>query len=108
MGHGCSIWLPNQLSLSRLPGFCPCPSSFFPAPLPCYHQNCTRRPGGIVEYTQPKEVTVADTKKIADKAERKKLKRTARKKAAPKAKRTTPRGSLKKKVKKMVRGQSKR
>jgi hypothetical protein len=51
---------------------------------------------------------VADTKKIADKAERKKLKRAARKKAAPKAKRTTPRGSQKKKVKKMARGQSKR
>ncbi len=81
---------------------------FFPAPLPCYHQICTRRPGGQVEFTQPKEVIVADTKKIADKAERKKVKRTARKKAAPKAKRTTPRGSLKKKVKKMVRGQSKR
>ena len=51
---------------------------------------------------------MADTTKIKDKAERKKLKRTARKKAAPKGKRTTPRGSLKKKVKKMVRGQSKR
>jgi hypothetical protein len=51
---------------------------------------------------------VADTKKVTDKAERKKLKRTARKKAAPKAKRTTPRGSNKKKVKKLVRGQSKR
>jgi hypothetical protein len=51
---------------------------------------------------------VADTKKITDKAERKQLKRTARKKAAPKAKRTTPRGSQKRKVKKMVRGQSKR
>jgi hypothetical protein len=51
---------------------------------------------------------VADTTKITDKAERKKLKRTARKKAAPKAKRTTPRGSNKKKVKKLVRGQSKR
>ena len=61
-----------------------------------------------MEFTQPKEVIVADTKKIADKAERKKLKRVARKKAAPQAKRTTPRGSLKKKVKKMVRGQSKR
>jgi hypothetical protein len=62
-----------------------------------------------MESTQRKEVhTVADTKKIADKAERKKLKRAARKKAAPKAKRTTPRGSQKKKVKKMVRGQSKR
>jgi hypothetical protein len=51
---------------------------------------------------------VADTAKIKDKTERKKLKRAARKKAAPKAKRTTPRGSLKKRVKKMVRGQSKR
>ena len=36
---------------------------------------------------------MADTKKIADKVERKKVKRAARKKAAPKAKRTTPRGS---------------
>jgi hypothetical protein len=51
---------------------------------------------------------VADTKKITDKLERKKLKRAARKKAAPKAKRTTPRGSQKRKVKKMARGQSKR
>lgn len=56
----------------------------------------------------PKEVTVADTTKIEDRAERKKVKRTARKKAAPKAKRTTPRGSNKKKVKKLARGQSKR
>jgi hypothetical protein len=46
---------------------------------------------------------VADTKKIEEKAERKKLKRAARKKAAPKAKRTTPRGSQKKKVKKLAR-----
>jgi hypothetical protein len=52
--------------------------------------------------------TVADTKKIEDTQERKKVKRAARKKAAPKAKRTTPRGSNKKKVKKLVRGQSKR
>jgi hypothetical protein len=55
-----------------------------------------------------KRFRVADTKKIEDKAERKKVKRTARKKAAPKAKRTTPRGAQKKKVKKLVRGQSKR
>jgi hypothetical protein len=55
-----------------------------------------------------KRLLVADTKKIEDKLERKKLKRAARKKAAPKAKRTTPRGSRKRKVKKMVRGQSKR
>jgi len=55
-----------------------------------------------------REVFVADTKKIEDREERKKLKRTARKKAAPKGKRTTPRGSAKHKVKKMVRGQTKR
>jgi len=51
---------------------------------------------------------LANTKKIEDKAERKKVKRASRKKAAPKAKRTTPRGSNKKKIKKLVRGQSKR
>jgi hypothetical protein len=51
---------------------------------------------------------VADTKKIEEKLERKKLKRAARKKAAPKAKRTIPRGSKKSKVKKMARGQTKR
>ena len=65
--------------------------------------------GEIIASISQKEVhPVADTKKIADKAERKKVKRASRKKAAPKAKRTTPRGSLKKKVKKLVRGQSKR
>jgi hypothetical protein len=58
--------------------------------------------------SHPKEVLVADTKKIEDTQERKKVKRAARKKAAPKAKRTTPRGAAKKKVKKMIRGQSKR
>ncbi|MGC2299886.1 MAG: hypothetical protein WA476_13855 [Acidobacteriaceae bacterium] len=51
---------------------------------------------------------MANTKAIEDTLERKKLKRAARKKAAPKAKRTTPRGSQKKKVRKLVRGQSKR
>ena len=54
------------------------------------------------------DFSVANTKKIEDKTERKKLKRASRKKAAPKAKRTTPRGSNKKKVKKLARGQSKR
>ena len=49
-----------------------------------------------------------DTTKIEDTQERKKLKRAARKKAAPKAKRTTPRGANKKKVKKLARGQTKR
>jgi len=51
-----------------------------------------------------------NTKNIADKAERKKLKRASRKKAAPKPKRASgvARGSMKKKVRKMVKGQSKR
>ena len=49
-----------------------------------------------------------NTKTVTDKTERKKLKRTARKKAAPKAKRTTPRGSNKQKVRKLVCGASKR
>jgi hypothetical protein len=52
--------------------------------------------------------SMANTKSTTDTAERKKLKRAARKNAAPKAKRTTPRGSLKKKVRKLTRGQSKR
>lgn len=51
---------------------------------------------------------MADTTKIEDTQERKKLKRAARKKAAPKAKQTEPRGSKKQKVKKLARGQSKR
>jgi hypothetical protein len=51
-----------------------------------------------------------NTKKITDPEERKKLKRTARKKAAPKAKRANDvdRGSQKRKVKKVVKGQRKR
>ena len=49
-----------------------------------------------------------NTKHVADRTERKKLKRAARKKAAPKAKRTGPRGENKKKLKKAARGQSKR
>jgi hypothetical protein len=51
-----------------------------------------------------------NTTTIADRVERKKLKRAARNKAAPKAKRAAgvARGSMKKKVKKMVQGQRKR
>lgn len=49
-----------------------------------------------------------DTKKITDTVERKKIKRAARKKAAPKAKRTGARGENKQKIKKAARGQSKR
>ena len=51
-----------------------------------------------------------NTKTTTDKIERKKLKRAARKKAAPKPKRAAgvARGENKKKVKKMVKGQRKR
>jgi hypothetical protein len=51
-----------------------------------------------------------NTKHIEDRTERKKLKRAARKKAAPKAKRASgvARGSMKKKVKKLTKGQRKR
>jgi hypothetical protein len=51
---------------------------------------------------------MANTKSITDKDERKKVKRAARAKQAPKAERDYPRGSKKQKVKKLVRGQSKR
>ena len=51
---------------------------------------------------------MANTKTVADKTERKKLKRASRKKATPKAPRTYARGSAKRKVKKLARGQSKR
>ena len=51
-----------------------------------------------------------NTKHVEDRTERKKLKRTARKKAAPAAKRASgvARGSMKRKVKKMTKGQRKR
>jgi hypothetical protein len=51
-----------------------------------------------------------NTTKITDKAERKVVKRAARKKAAPKAKRASgvARGDNKKKVKKLQKGQRKR
>jgi hypothetical protein len=62
----------------------------------------------LQKFLRNEEFAVANTTKIEDKVERKKLKRTARKKAAPKAKRTTPRGSNKQKIKKLARGQSKR
>jgi hypothetical protein len=51
-----------------------------------------------------------NTKTVADKAERKKLKRAARKKAAPKPKRASgvARGSTKKKIRHQAQGQRKR
>jgi hypothetical protein len=51
-----------------------------------------------------------NTTKITDKAERKKIKRAARKKAAPKAKRASgvARGSMKKKIRHQAQGQRKR
>jgi hypothetical protein len=51
---------------------------------------------------------MANTKSITDKDERKKVKRAARKKAAPKGPRTGARGENKAKVRKASRGQSKR
>ena len=51
-----------------------------------------------------------NTKNLTDKTERKKIKRAARKKAAPKAKRATgvARGSMKKKIRHQAQGQRKR
>jgi hypothetical protein len=51
-----------------------------------------------------------NTKHVADRTERKKLKRASRKKAAPQAKRASgvARGSMKRKVAKVVKGQRKR
>ena len=51
-----------------------------------------------------------DTTKVTDKTERKKLKRVARKKAAPKPKRAqgVARGETKKKIRRAVQGQRKR
>lgn len=51
-----------------------------------------------------------NTSNVTDKAERKKLKRTERKKAAPKAKRASgvARGSMKKKIRHQAQGQRKR
>ena len=51
-----------------------------------------------------------NTKHVKDRTERKKLKRVARSKAAPVAKRASdvPRGSQKRKVQHVARGQSKR
>jgi hypothetical protein len=51
-----------------------------------------------------------NTKNLTDKVERKKIKRVARKKAAPKAKRAAgvARGSMKKKIRRQTQGQRKR
>jgi hypothetical protein len=51
-----------------------------------------------------------NTTSVTDKIERKKLKRVARKKAAPKAKRAAgvARGSMKKKIRHQAQGQRKR
>jgi len=68
-------------------------------------------PGGpyqIQQHQREDKSTMANTKSTTDKLERKKLKRTARKKAAPKPPRTGARGENKAKIKKASRGQSKR
>lgn len=57
---------------------------------------------------QNRKETTMDTTKIEDVQERKKLKRAARKKAAPKGPRVGARGENKQKLKKAARGQSKR
>ena len=51
---------------------------------------------------------MANTRKVTDREERKKLKRAARKKATPKTARTYARGEHKQKIKKLTRGTSKR
>jgi hypothetical protein len=55
-----------------------------------------------------KEKKMANTTAIEDVQERKKLKRAARKKAAPQGPRAGARGENKQKLKKAARGQSKR
>jgi hypothetical protein len=70
----------------------------------------SRPPGLTNQNRREKTVFMADTSKLS-KDERKKIKRAARKKRKaekPLAKRDYARGSKKSKVKKMVRGQSKR
>jgi hypothetical protein len=51
---------------------------------------------------------MANTKNIESTEERKKIKRAARKKAAPKGPRTGARGAAKQKLKKAAKGQNKR
>jgi hypothetical protein len=63
---------------------------------------------GPGENSGKERKTMANTKSMESVEERKKLKRAARKKAAPKAKRTVPRGSAKQKLRKATRGQAKR
>jgi hypothetical protein len=103
----CTLQSPLQRACLQNTAHC-ARCAFYRADAPANINLLKARAAGSLKNIRWKEVNVADTAKIKDKAERKKLKRAARKKAAPKAKRTTPRGSLKKKVKKMVRGQSKR
>ena len=78
------------------------------ASIPVTIKFAIARAAGVQNTFNAKRLNVANTKSITEKTERKKVKRAARKKAAPKAKRTTPRGSNKQRVKKLARGQSKR
>jgi hypothetical protein len=59
-------------------------------------------------FDSGKEKKMANTKAVEDVLERKKIKRAARKKAAPKGPRVGARGENKQKLKKAARGQSKR
>ena len=61
-----------------------------------------------MQREESKDLLRMDTRNIKDRAERKRVKRDARKKQPPKPKRTEPRGSHKKKIKKAARGQRKR
>jgi len=77
-------------------------------PIPVNILVTSTRKSGTLKRLQRKRLQVADTTKIEDKQERKKIKRAARKAAAPKAPRTGARGETKQKVKKLARGISKR
>jgi|GEM_PF-1454884 len=70
-------------------------------------QRPRRRIAGEILLVRKKFKEMANTKALSH-DERKAAKRTARKNAAPKAPRTEPRGSNKKKVKTLSKGQSKR
>jgi hypothetical protein len=60
------------------------------------------------QFQKKKRENMANTKAVEDVLERKKIKRAARKKAAPKGPRAGARGENKQKLKKAARGQSKR
>lgn len=76
----------------------------FSAPRASRQRSSKNQPHESLEIPR----AMANTKSITDTEERKKLKRAARKAAAPKAKRTGARGENKQKIKKAARGAAKR